>query len=101
MTRSRSLVAVLLIALIAAFFIFRLDQYLSLDTFKSQQTAIDAWYRAHPWQTGLIYFLAYVAVTFYLGANLVSQLAPESEDLAGLLADAARFAPAIDAALRG
>ena len=45
--------------------------------------------------------LAYVAVTFYLGANLVSQLAPESEDLAGLLADAARFAPALDAALRG
>ena len=45
--------------------------------------------------------LAYVAVTFYLGANLVSQLAPESEDLAGLLADAARLAPALDAALRG
>ena len=45
--------------------------------------------------------LAYVAVTFYLGANLVSQLAPESEDLAGLLDDAARFAPALDAALRG
>ena len=45
--------------------------------------------------------LAYVAVTFYLGANLVSQLAPESEDLAGLLADATRLAPALDAALRG
>jgi len=45
--------------------------------------------------------LAYVAVTFYLGANLVSQLAPESEDLARLLDDAARFAPALDAALRG
>jgi AcrR family transcriptional regulator len=45
--------------------------------------------------------LAYVAVTFYLGANLVSQLAPESEDLAGLLDDAARLAPALDAALRG
>jgi AcrR family transcriptional regulator len=45
--------------------------------------------------------LAYVAVTFYLGANLVSQLAPESEDLASLLDDAARFAPALDAALRG
>jgi AcrR family transcriptional regulator len=45
--------------------------------------------------------LAHVAVTFYLGANLVSQLAPESEDLAGLLDDAARFAPALDAALRG
>lgn len=45
--------------------------------------------------------LAYAAVTFYLGANLVSQLAPASDDLAGLLDEAARLAPAFDAALRG
>jgi len=45
--------------------------------------------------------LAYAAVTFYLGANLVSHLAPDQEDLAGLLDDAARLAPLIDAALRG
>lgn len=45
--------------------------------------------------------LAYAAITFYLGANLVSQLAPEQEDLAGLLDDAARLAPLLDAALRG
>lgn len=45
--------------------------------------------------------LAYAAVTFYLGANLVSHLAPEREDLAGLLDDAAKLAPVLDAALRG
>ena len=45
--------------------------------------------------------LAYAAITFYLGANLVSHLAPEQEDLAGLLDDAARLAPLLDAALRG
>jgi AcrR family transcriptional regulator len=45
--------------------------------------------------------LAYAAITFYLGANLVSHLAPEQEDLAGLLDDAARLAPLLDAALGG
>jgi AcrR family transcriptional regulator len=45
--------------------------------------------------------LAYAAVTFYLGANLVSRLAPEQEDLARLLDDAERLAPLLDAALRG
>jgi AcrR family transcriptional regulator len=44
--------------------------------------------------------LAYAAVTFYLGANLVSQLAPAGDDLGGLLDDALRLAPALDAALR-
>lgn len=45
--------------------------------------------------------LAYAAVTFYLGANLVSYLAPDQEDLTGLLDDAARLAPLVDAVLRG
>jgi AcrR family transcriptional regulator len=44
--------------------------------------------------------LAYAAITFYLGANLVSYLAPEHEDIVGLVDDAARLAPLIDAALR-
>ena len=63
MTRSRLLLAVLLVALIAAYFAFDLGRYFSLDFLKSQQTAIDAWYQAHPWRTALIYFLAYIAVT--------------------------------------
>ncbi len=63
MTRSRLLLAVLLVALIAAYFAFDLGHSFSLDFFKSQQAAIDAWYQAHPWQTVLIYFLVYIAVT--------------------------------------
>ena len=45
--------------------------------------------------------LAYAAVTFYLGANLVSYLAPDEDDLTGLLDEAARLAPLVDAVLRG
>ncbi len=63
MSRARLIVLLLLVALIAAYFAFDLGRYLSLDYFKTQQAAIDAWYRAHPWQTALIYFLVYVAVT--------------------------------------
>jgi pyruvate/2-oxoglutarate dehydrogenase complex dihydrolipoamide dehydrogenase (E3) component/uncharacterized membrane protein YdjX (TVP38/TMEM64 family) len=57
------LIAVLLVALIAAYFAFDLGRYFDLGYFKSQQSAVDAWYQAHPWQTALVYFLVYVAVT--------------------------------------
>ena len=63
MSKPRLIVLLLLVALVAAYFAFDLGRYLSLDYFKTQQAAIDAWYRAHPWQTALIYFLVYVAVT--------------------------------------
>ncbi len=63
MTRSRLLLLVLLVALIAAYVAFDLGRYFSLDFLKSQQTAIDARYQAHPWRTALIYFLVYIAVT--------------------------------------
>ena len=60
---SRLLFAVLLAALIAAYFAFDLGRFFDLHYIKSQQAAIDAWYQAHPLQTALIYFLVYVAVT--------------------------------------
>ncbi|HTS51648.1 MAG TPA: TVP38/TMEM64 family protein, partial [Burkholderiales bacterium] len=63
MTRSRLLLAVLLVALIAAYLAFDLGRYLNLEYFKSQQADIEAWYRAHPGQTALAYFVIYVAVT--------------------------------------
>jgi pyruvate/2-oxoglutarate dehydrogenase complex dihydrolipoamide dehydrogenase (E3) component/uncharacterized membrane protein YdjX (TVP38/TMEM64 family) len=63
MTRSRLLLAVLLLALIAAYFAFDLGRYFNLEYFKSRQAAIDAWYQAHPRQTALAYFLLYIAVT--------------------------------------
>jgi pyruvate/2-oxoglutarate dehydrogenase complex dihydrolipoamide dehydrogenase (E3) component/uncharacterized membrane protein YdjX (TVP38/TMEM64 family) len=57
------LLLALLIALVAAFFAFDLGRYFSLEFFKSQQAAIDAYYGANPFRTLLIYFLVYVAVT--------------------------------------
>ncbi len=47
----------------AAFFAFDFHRYFTLDFFKAQQAAIDAYYRAHPLQTAAIYFLVYVVVT--------------------------------------
>ncbi len=63
MSRARLIVLALLAALVAAYFVFDLGRFFSLDYFKTQQAAIDAWYGEHPWQTALIYFLVYVAVT--------------------------------------
>ena len=63
MKKSKLLVLILLAAAIAAFFIFDLGKYFSLDYFKSQQAAIASFYQANPVQTGLIFFAVYVAVT--------------------------------------
>ncbi len=63
MDRKKLLLLALLAALLAAFFVFDLGRYFSLEFFKSQQAAIDAYYQAHPLRTLLIYFLIYVAVT--------------------------------------
>ena len=63
MTRSRLALLLVLAALVAAFFVFDLGRFFSLDWFKSQQAAIDAFYRSHPWQTAATFFLIYVAVT--------------------------------------
>lgn len=49
--------------LIALFFIFDLQQYLSLEYFQAQREVLVNYYQAHPWQTGLIYFATYVIVT--------------------------------------
>ena len=50
-------------ALIAAFFALDLGQYFRLEYFKSQQAAIDLFYRANPLLTGLGFFALYVVVT--------------------------------------
>jgi pyruvate/2-oxoglutarate dehydrogenase complex dihydrolipoamide dehydrogenase (E3) component/uncharacterized membrane protein YdjX (TVP38/TMEM64 family) len=63
MSKARVALLVVLVALIAAFFAFDLKQYLSLELFKQQQAAIDAYFQAHPLQTAAIYFAIYVAVT--------------------------------------
>jgi pyruvate/2-oxoglutarate dehydrogenase complex dihydrolipoamide dehydrogenase (E3) component/uncharacterized membrane protein YdjX (TVP38/TMEM64 family) len=63
MSRSKLLVLVVIAALVAAFFAFDLKQYVSLEYFQSQRSAIAAYFEAHPLQTAAIYFLVYVAVT--------------------------------------
>ena len=63
MTKGRLIVLIAIAALIAAFFYFDLKSLFSLDYFKAQQAAIDAYFQAHPLQTAAIYFAIYVAVT--------------------------------------
>ncbi|HXV08164.1 MAG TPA: FAD-dependent oxidoreductase [Burkholderiales bacterium] len=63
MTRSRLALLLVLAALVAAFFVFDLGRFFSLEWFKSQQAAIEAFHRNHPWQTAAALFLIYVAVT--------------------------------------
>ena len=63
MTRSRLALLLVLAALVAAFFVFDLGRFFSLEWFKSQQAAIEAFHRSHPWQTAAALFLIYVAVT--------------------------------------
>jgi len=63
MSKGRLATLVVLAALIAAFFYFDLGSTLSLDAFRAEQAAIDAYFQAHPLQTAAIYFLVYVAVT--------------------------------------
>jgi pyruvate/2-oxoglutarate dehydrogenase complex dihydrolipoamide dehydrogenase (E3) component/uncharacterized membrane protein YdjX (TVP38/TMEM64 family) len=62
-TRGRIAVFALVAAGIAAFFIFHLGRYFSLEYFQSQRAAIEAYFGAHPLGTAAVYFAVYVAVT--------------------------------------
>lgn len=57
-----ALLAVIVTA-IAAFFVFDLKQYLTLEFFQASRAKIDAYYARHPLQTIAIYFAVYIAVT--------------------------------------
>lgn len=49
--------------LIGAFFAFDLGRFFSLEYFKSQQAAIEAYQAAHPWWTAGIFFTVYAVST--------------------------------------
>ncbi|MCB1758422.1 MAG: FAD-dependent oxidoreductase [Gammaproteobacteria bacterium] len=49
--------------LVAAFFIFDLGSYLTLENLKAQQAGLEQWRAENPWQSALIFFLVYIAVT--------------------------------------
>ncbi len=63
MKSSKVLLLLIIAVLIALFFVFDLQQYLSLDALKSQQEAIDSYRNAHPILAIVIYTLIYIAVT--------------------------------------
>ena len=63
MNRLRLLSLLILMGLVAAFFIFDLQRFLTLESLKAQQAAIDAYRNAHPWLAALWYGLIYIAVT--------------------------------------
>lgn len=61
------IVVVLIIALVTAFILFDLGQFLSLEFIKSQQAAVDGFYTDNRLLTILLFFAMYVVVT---GASL-------------------------------
>src|SRR5207245_4869061 len=63
MSRRRLLVAALLLGRIAAVLALALGQYLRLEYFRSQQSAMEEFRRANPLAAAGIFFLIYVAVT--------------------------------------
>ena len=63
MTKGRVALLALLAAAIVAFFALDLGRYLSLDFFRVQQSAIDAYAQRSPVRAGVVFFLIYVAVT--------------------------------------
>ena len=63
MNKNKLILLVAVAAVVTAFFAFDLGRYFTLDFFKSQQAAIDAYVSARPVQSGLLFFLIYVVVT--------------------------------------
>ena len=63
MNKSKVLLVLAVIGLIAAYFVFDLGRFASLDYVKTQQAALTNYYQAQPWQTAAIFFAVYVAVT--------------------------------------
>ncbi len=63
MNRLRLLSLLIVIGLTAAFFIFDLQRFFTLEVLKAQQAAIEAYRNAHPFLAALWYGLIYIAVT--------------------------------------
>jgi pyruvate/2-oxoglutarate dehydrogenase complex dihydrolipoamide dehydrogenase (E3) component/uncharacterized membrane protein YdjX (TVP38/TMEM64 family) len=63
MNKGKLAVIAVILALIAAFFLFDLKQYVSIEYFQAKRAVIEAYFQAHPAETGAIFFAVYVAVT--------------------------------------
>lgn len=67
MKPSRVILLISFAALIALFFVFDLQQFLTLEFFAAQRDAIAAYQAENPWTTAMAFFVVYVLVT---GASL-------------------------------
>ena len=63
MPRRKLLVIAVLLAAVAAFFVFDLGRFLSLEAIRTEQAHLDALYEQHPLAFIAAYFVFYVAVT--------------------------------------
>ncbi|HXN16364.1 MAG TPA: FAD-dependent oxidoreductase [Usitatibacter sp.] len=63
MSKGKLVVLVVIVALVAAFFVFDLKRFVSIAYFQSQRTLIEGYFEAHPIATGALFFALYVAVT--------------------------------------
>ena len=63
MNKKKLGLVVLLLVLVASYFIFDLGRFFSLDYFKSQQAAIEAYRSENPGTAAGVFFAIYVAVT--------------------------------------
>ena len=61
--RNKYLILVVIAALVAAYFVFDLGQYLTLDYLKSQRELFVGYYQQHQGLSIAIYFVSYVLVT--------------------------------------
>lgn len=59
----RSLVLLFIVAAIAAYFAFDLDERLTLDRLQAESAALMAWRDAAPWRAAAIFAAAYVSIT--------------------------------------
>lgn len=58
----RTILLVLLVA-VAAFFLFDVGNYLTLDALKARKSELLAYAHANPWSAAFAYFIVYIAVT--------------------------------------
>ena len=61
--RNRKLLIVILALLVAAFFVFDIGRFFSLEYLKSEQAALDAIYANRPLMVIAVFFFGYIAVT--------------------------------------
>jgi dihydrolipoamide dehydrogenase len=63
MKKSKLILLAIIAILITLFFVFNLQQYLSLEQFQEQRTDIIHYFELNPWKTVLIFFAIYIIVT--------------------------------------